>query len=351
MPSRRSGVPVDVRAAHVDILATGGHKWLCGPFGTGFAYIRQELCEAYEPRPARLAGLRVQHGLRAPAGLHLGPAPRCAPLRGRVPAIQGFVGSPRQRGAAAGGRHGPRHSRHVPALQQPLLDWAAATAAPPLLARRAPACRHPVLRVADAAATHALAQSRHHRVPGRAPSGSRPTSSTRPRDGARRRRPARTRMKMIHERTDAGVDRCRRQLLEAVRSSPHVRRSCAPAVFDIWAWSSATSASCSPVMSVTMRPPCRPSGRACRGCRHHAARDEVTRLPDPGFGGMRHALVRRRTRAALRVPGPAGAPDLPARAGHARRDCCRRDGEWLRIRGEDGYLGWVHSRLPAGGPR
>ena len=43
-------VPVDVRASHVDILATGGHKWLCGPFGTGFAYVRRELVKELEPR-------------------------------------------------------------------------------------------------------------------------------------------------------------------------------------------------------------------------------------------------------------------------------------------------------------
>jgi selenocysteine lyase/cysteine desulfurase len=40
---------VDVRAAEIDILAAGGHKWLCGPFGTGFAYVRRELVAALEP--------------------------------------------------------------------------------------------------------------------------------------------------------------------------------------------------------------------------------------------------------------------------------------------------------------
>jgi selenocysteine lyase/cysteine desulfurase len=43
-------VPIDVREAGVDILATGGHKWLCGPFGTGFAYLRRGLVERIEPR-------------------------------------------------------------------------------------------------------------------------------------------------------------------------------------------------------------------------------------------------------------------------------------------------------------
>ena len=42
-------LPMDVRAAHVDILATGGQKWLCSPTGTGFAYVRRELVAELEP--------------------------------------------------------------------------------------------------------------------------------------------------------------------------------------------------------------------------------------------------------------------------------------------------------------
>lgn len=34
---------VDVKALDVDVLATGGYKWLCGPLGTGFAYVREDL--------------------------------------------------------------------------------------------------------------------------------------------------------------------------------------------------------------------------------------------------------------------------------------------------------------------
>ncbi|CAN5698038.1 aminotransferase class V-fold PLP-dependent enzyme [soil metagenome] len=43
-------VPIDVGAMQIDVLATGGHKWLCGPFGTGFAYVRRELHEVLRPR-------------------------------------------------------------------------------------------------------------------------------------------------------------------------------------------------------------------------------------------------------------------------------------------------------------
>lgn len=42
-------VPIDVSAMHIDLLAAGGHKWLCGPFGTGFVYVRNDLLEQLEP--------------------------------------------------------------------------------------------------------------------------------------------------------------------------------------------------------------------------------------------------------------------------------------------------------------
>lgn len=43
-------IPIDVREMGIDVLATGGHKWLLSPFGTGFAYVRSELIERMEPR-------------------------------------------------------------------------------------------------------------------------------------------------------------------------------------------------------------------------------------------------------------------------------------------------------------
>ncbi len=42
-------IPMDVEAARIDVLATGGQKWLCAPFGTGFAYVRRELIERMAP--------------------------------------------------------------------------------------------------------------------------------------------------------------------------------------------------------------------------------------------------------------------------------------------------------------
>ena len=41
--------PIDVRDTPIDILSCGGQKWLCAPHGSGFAYVRDELCDRLEP--------------------------------------------------------------------------------------------------------------------------------------------------------------------------------------------------------------------------------------------------------------------------------------------------------------
>ncbi|HEX6588953.1 MAG TPA: aminotransferase class V-fold PLP-dependent enzyme [Longimicrobiales bacterium] len=48
-------IPIDVRACSIDILACGGQKWLCAPHGSGFAYVRRELCDLEPPLRGWLA--------------------------------------------------------------------------------------------------------------------------------------------------------------------------------------------------------------------------------------------------------------------------------------------------------
>jgi selenocysteine lyase/cysteine desulfurase len=42
-------LPMDVRASHIDFLSCGGPKWLMGPAGQGFIYVRRELLEDLQP--------------------------------------------------------------------------------------------------------------------------------------------------------------------------------------------------------------------------------------------------------------------------------------------------------------
>ena len=42
-------VPLDVRETPCDLLACGGQKWLCSPWGSGFTYVREQLLTTFEP--------------------------------------------------------------------------------------------------------------------------------------------------------------------------------------------------------------------------------------------------------------------------------------------------------------
>jgi len=42
-------VPLDAAACQADVLACGGQKWLCSPWGSGFTYVRRELQERFAP--------------------------------------------------------------------------------------------------------------------------------------------------------------------------------------------------------------------------------------------------------------------------------------------------------------
>ncbi len=48
---------VDVNELGVDVLATGSYKWLCGPLGTGFCYIRRKLIQELTPNVAAYCSL------------------------------------------------------------------------------------------------------------------------------------------------------------------------------------------------------------------------------------------------------------------------------------------------------
>jgi len=55
-------LPVDVREMGIDVLATGGHRWLCGPMGSGFAYIRKDLAAGLSPATIDYADITIEAG-------------------------------------------------------------------------------------------------------------------------------------------------------------------------------------------------------------------------------------------------------------------------------------------------
>ena len=42
-------IPINVEQNGVDVLVAGSYKWLCGPFGSAFMYIRHNLAKRLEP--------------------------------------------------------------------------------------------------------------------------------------------------------------------------------------------------------------------------------------------------------------------------------------------------------------
>jgi gamma-D-glutamyl-L-lysine dipeptidyl-peptidase len=73
-----------------------------------------------------------------------------------------------------------------------------------------------------------------------------------------------------------------------------------------------------------------------------AAVDEVQRLPDPRLGVERHALVRSAV-APLYAEPRLPAPQISQFVLGMRVEQLSQQGPWTRVRGEDGYIGWVHS--------
>ncbi|HWL09137.1 MAG TPA: aminotransferase class V-fold PLP-dependent enzyme, partial [Planctomicrobium sp.] len=48
-PHAPAQVPVDLKAINADFYTASCHKWLCGPFGTGFLYVRSKFKQGLRP--------------------------------------------------------------------------------------------------------------------------------------------------------------------------------------------------------------------------------------------------------------------------------------------------------------
>jgi gamma-D-glutamyl-L-lysine dipeptidyl-peptidase len=69
--------------------------------------------------------------------------------------------------------------------------------------------------------------------------------------------------------------------------------------------------------------------------------DSVVRLPDPGLGPDPHAVVSAAL-APVYAAAALPAPQISQFVLGMRVDLLSARGVWFRVRGEDGYIGWVH---------
>ena len=116
-------LPVDLRRTPVDILSSGGQKWLLAPWGSGFTYVRRELIEALTPP---LAGWTAFEGtddytqLTAYRTEFRDTARRFETIT--LP-FQDFAGFNESLGLILA--EGPeRIGAHARACQEPVIDWA-----------------------------------------------------------------------------------------------------------------------------------------------------------------------------------------------------------------------------------
>jgi cysteine desulfurase/selenocysteine lyase len=55
--------PLDVTSLPIDAVVSCGYKWLCGPYATGFAWLRQDLLDQLRPQQAYWLAMQTGRGL------------------------------------------------------------------------------------------------------------------------------------------------------------------------------------------------------------------------------------------------------------------------------------------------
>lgn len=117
-------MPLDVHAAGVDVLATGCHKWLCSPFGTGFTYVRREVVDRMEPRVVGWTSVAASADLERVLDYDLAWIPGARRFEVATQPWQDYAGMAQS--AELMLEAGPeRIHAHVLALLEPLAAWLA----------------------------------------------------------------------------------------------------------------------------------------------------------------------------------------------------------------------------------
>jgi selenocysteine lyase/cysteine desulfurase len=116
-------VPVDVQATPVDFLACGAQKWLLSPWGTGFLYVRKELCEVLQPSFAGWAAFIGSDDYTNLTSYDPRPWPDARRFELLTFPVQDFAAMNASIGLLLGAGI-DAIARHAQALHQPIIDWA-----------------------------------------------------------------------------------------------------------------------------------------------------------------------------------------------------------------------------------
>jgi selenocysteine lyase/cysteine desulfurase len=116
-------VPVDVQQTPVDFLACGGQKWLLAPWGTGFLYVRRDLCTTFEPTFAGWAAFEGTDDYTRLTGYDPRPWPDARRFEVLTFPVQDFAAW----NASVGLLHGvgiEAVAQRTRELHAPVLEWA-----------------------------------------------------------------------------------------------------------------------------------------------------------------------------------------------------------------------------------
>lgn len=129
--------PIEAGVIQADVLAAGGQKWLCAPWGSGFAYVRRDLQERFDPPMVSWLALEGATRFGAAARYDLTWLPDARKFELATLGLQDYLGLARsveiflEMGVA-------RVRRHVQDVQEPLLAWVDAHPEVRLVTPRAP---------------------------------------------------------------------------------------------------------------------------------------------------------------------------------------------------------------------
>jgi selenocysteine lyase/cysteine desulfurase len=121
-------LPVDVRATPVDFLACGAQKWLLSPWGTGFLYVRRELCTSLEPDFAGWAAFQGTDDYSRLTAYNPNPWPDARRFELLTFPVQDFAAMNASVGLLLSAGIEAIAS-HCASLRAPLIEWAARTGA------------------------------------------------------------------------------------------------------------------------------------------------------------------------------------------------------------------------------
>ncbi len=121
-------LPVDVQATGVDFLACGAQKWLLSPWGTGFLYVRRELCRTLEPDFAGWAAFQGTDDYSRLTAYNPNPWHDARRFELLTFPVQDFAAMNASIGLILGAGV-DRIAAHCRELHQPIIEWVARSGA------------------------------------------------------------------------------------------------------------------------------------------------------------------------------------------------------------------------------